>query len=207
MPRYLPEPENKRTVAFLDGQNVFYSVKHAFGYSFSNFSPPALADAICQREGWHLSQTRFYTGVPDATESPNWHTFWSNKLAALNRLPQVCTFSRTLQYNTQEFSCPNGQKVTLRVPKEKGIDVRIAIDIITLARRNEYDVALVFSQDQDLSEVAKSIREIAQEKERWIKIASAFPASPDRPRGIYSTDWKTYDKALYDTCIDPTDYR
>jgi uncharacterized LabA/DUF88 family protein len=37
--------------------------------------------------------------------------------------------------------------------EEKGIDVRIAIDVIRLAHRNAYDVALLFSQDQDLSEL------------------------------------------------------
>ena len=207
MPGHLPEPESKRVVAFFDGQNVFYSVKKAFGYTYSNFSPPALAHAICAREGWRLTQTRFYTGVPDETESPFWHTFWSNKLAALRRLPAVYAYARPLRYNTQEYTCPNGEKFTLRVAREKGIDVRIAIDIITLARQNAYDIALVFSQDQDLSEVARTIREIAREKSRWIKIASAFPANPDRPRGINSTDWIRYDKTVYDTCIDPSDYR
>lgn len=207
MPVHLPEPEAKRSVAFFDGQNVFYSVKTAVGYTYSNFSPPTLANAICIREGWDLVQTRFYTGVPDEIESPTWHTFWSNKLAALRRQPNVFAYSRPLRYNTQEYMCPNGETLTLRVPREKGIDVRIAIDIITLARQDAYDVALVFSQDQDLSEVARSIREIAQEKGRWIKIASAFPDNPERPRGINSTDWIRYDKQLYDTCIDPVDYR
>ncbi len=202
-----PEPANKRTVAFFDGQNVFYSVKASFGYTYSNFSPQALALALCAREGWDLAETRFYTGVPDAAESPLWNTFWNNKLAALGRLPDMHVFSRPLRYSTQEYTCPNGDTLALRVGREKGVDVRIAIDIITLARQNAYDVALVFSQDQDLSEAAATIRAIAREKGRWIKIASAFPANPLRPRGINQTDWKPFDKTLYDTCIDPADYR
>jgi uncharacterized LabA/DUF88 family protein len=40
------------------------------------------------------------------------------------------------------------------VGREKGIDVRLALDILLLGFRSEYDVAVVFSQDQDLSEVA-----------------------------------------------------
>ena len=36
---------------------------------------------------------------------------------------------------------------------------------------DEFEVALVFSQDQDLSEVADEIRVIAREQSRWIKIA------------------------------------
>lgn len=62
--------------------------------------------------------------------------------------------------------------------------MRIALDIIRLAHRREYDVALVFSQDQDLSEAADEIRVIAQEQERWIKIASSFPVSVKQPVGV-----------------------
>jgi hypothetical protein len=69
-------------------------------------------------------------------------------------------------------------------------------------------VALIFSQDQDLSEVAEEIRTIAQEQNRWIKVASAFPfAAGAKIRGINKTDWIRIDKATYDLCIDPRDYR
>ena len=87
--------------------------------------------------------------------------------------------------------------------------MRIALDVIALAHRREYDVALVMSQDQDLSEVAEEIRTIAQEQQRWIKIASAFPQSPAsrNRRGINKTDWIRIDRELYDKCIDRRDYR
>ncbi|MCC7485616.1 MAG: NYN domain-containing protein [Burkholderiales bacterium] len=93
--------------------------------------------------------------------------------------------------------------------EEKGIDVRLAIDIISMAWQNLFDVALVFSQDQDLSEAAREVRDIARRQSRWIKIASAFPSSPvvRKPRGINWTDWIRIDRAMYDTCIDPRDYR
>ena len=78
--------------------------------------------------------------------------------------------------------CRN-RKVGLSVSKqrcfltgeEKGIDVRLALDVIALGQCREYDVALVMRQDQDLSEVAEEIRTIAREQRRWIKIASAVP--------------------------------
>ena len=73
-----------------------------------------------------------------------------------------------------------------------------------------YDVALVFSQDQDLSEVADEIRQIAKEQNRWIKIASAYPKNTSQKhlnRVINKTDWIPFEKALYDTCLDPRDYR
>ena len=87
--------------------------------------------------------------------------------------------------------------------------MRIALDVIRLAHRGDYDVALIFSQDRDLSEVAKEIRVIAREQGRWIKIASAFPSSPmsRNHRGIDRTDWIRLDRELYEACLDPRDYR
>ena len=70
-------------------------------------------------------------------------------------------------------------------------------------------MALVFSQDQDLSEVADEVRVIAKEQGRWIKMASAFPVSPTarNRRGINKTDWVSIDRAIYDACLDHRDYR
>ena len=121
----------------------------------------------------------------------------------------IVTFSRSLRYRNRTFTLPDGTQHSLLSGEEKGIDVRIALDVIRLAHRGAYDVALIFSQDQDLSEVAKEIRVIAQEQDRWIKVASAFPVSPTsrNKRGINSTDWIRIDRATYDACIDKRDYR
>jgi hypothetical protein len=93
--------------------------------------------------------------------------------------------------------------------EEKGIDVRIALDVIGMAVRGEYDVALVFSQDQDLSEVADEIRMIARQQSRWIRMACAYPLSPTtgNKRGINNTQWIHIDRKMYDSCLDSRDYR
>jgi len=198
----------KRTVAFFDGQNLYHSARSAFGFSWPNFDPIALAESVCRAKGWHLSGTRFYTGVPDAADDAFWHQFWVNKLAMLSRRG-VHVFRRSLRYRKHHVPLPNGKRHSFVVPEEKGIDVRLAIDIIRLAHRQQYDVALVFSQDQDLSEAADEIRQIAREQGRWIKIASAFPVAPgiSNRRGIDKTDWIPIPETQYRACIDPRDYR
>lgn len=104
---------------------------------------------------------------------------------------------------------PDGTTHTFLAGEEKGIDVRLALDVIRMAHRKEYDVAVIFSQDQDLSEVAEEIRAIAREQDRWIKVACAFPFSPTtrNRRGIDKTDWIRIDRATYDACLDRRDYR
>ncbi len=51
-----PEPAIKRTVAFVDGQNFSHAVREAFGYTYPNFDPSALARETCTRQGWKLDQ-------------------------------------------------------------------------------------------------------------------------------------------------------
>jgi hypothetical protein len=60
-----------------------------------------------------------------------------------------------------------------------------------------------------LSEAAAEIRTIIREQDRWMKVASAFPLSPTtrNRRGVNNTDWIRLDRAFYDACLDPTDYR
>jgi hypothetical protein len=77
-----------------------------------------------------------------------------------------------------------------------------------MVRKCEIDVAVLFSQDNDFSEVAKEARTIAEEQRRFIKIASAFPYDAHLSRiGIDRTDWIRISKTDYDSCIDTADYR
>ena len=104
---------------------------------------------------------------------------------------------------------PDGATHTFLDGDEKGIDVRLAIDVIMLAHKKEYDVALIFSRDQDLSEVADEVKLISKDQNRWIKLASAFPysAAVKNFRGINNTMWIKILRKEYDNCIDLRDYR
>lgn len=201
------EPEIKRVVAFFDGQNVFHSAQRAFGYKYPNFDPKLLAEqVVSQQPGWTLHAIRFYTGIHDMGVNPFWNQFWTAKLAVMGTRG-IVTFTRKLRYQRQTLPLPDGSIQTVHVGQEKGIDLRIALDMVRMARANEFDVALVFSQDQDLSEAVDEVRAISVEQARWIKVACAFPFSPGANRGIERSQWIRISKADYDPCIDHNDYR
>lgn len=203
------EPVVKQAIVFVDGQNLFYAAKQAFGYTYPNYDSICLAKKLCESHGWELKQTRFYTGIPNHADKPFWNYFWSAKLAVMGSRPDVHIFSRPLRYRNQTVILPDGQPNAVLVGQEKGVDVRIALDVVRLARERHYDVALILSQDQDLTEAAEEVRLIASEQSRWIKVASAFPFSPTSTnrRGINKTDWIKIERQLYDSCLDPQDYR
>ncbi len=72
-------------------------------------------------------------------------------------------YSRPLRYRNRHVRLSDGREHTFLTGEERGIDVRIALDVIRMAHRREYDVALLFSQDQDLSEAADEIDRITDD--------------------------------------------
>ena len=79
------EPPDKRTVTFIDGQNLFHAARESFGYTYPNYDAGALSRELCKRQTWTLQQVRFYTGIPDPTDDSFWHHFWTNKLLLMSR--------------------------------------------------------------------------------------------------------------------------
>ena len=202
------EPTVKRAVSFFDGQNLFRHAKDAFGHHHPNYDPVRLAAAVCDANGWISAAVRFYTGVPEAKSSPMWHGYWTRRLTALRRAGVDVT-ARRLSSRIERVRLPDGTTHAVPVQREKGIDLRLGLDVVRLARNRDLDVAVVFSQDQDLAEVAREVRDIARSQGRWLKIVSAFPHG-DRAtsaRGIDRTDWFRMDRAFYDAFLDPRDYR
>jgi len=69
---------------------------------------------------------------------------------------------------------------------------------------------VVVSQDHHLGAVTPQIGVVANEPIRWVKMASAFPASAGtrrRERGIKRPDRIPIDRATREGCLDPRDYR
>ncbi len=202
------EPEIKRAVAFYDGQNLYRHAKEAFGHHHPNYHTINLFNAICEARVWENYGVRFYTGTPDFQHSELWNGYWNNRLLSMRRAGILVT-RRPIRYHTDEIELPDGSIHTVEAPHEKGIDLRIGLDIVRMAHAGQFDVAVIFSQDQDLSEAVKDVREISISTNRWIKVVSAFPVGPDATssRGINGTEWFEMDQAFYDTYLDPFDYR
>lgn len=128
------EPAIKRAIAFFDGQNLFYNACDAFGYNYPNYDPKALATQIARDEDWTLTEIRFYTGMPDRVRDPFWHHFWSAKLAKMGR-QGIRTFTRALKYRTDTVTLPDGTTETFTTKQEKGIDVRLSLDVVRFGAR------------------------------------------------------------------------
>ena len=200
------EPLIKRTVAFFDGQNLFYAAKNAFDCRFPNYDPRALALAVCRSRGWQLTGVHFYTGISEIDIA--WNRFWNAKLAVMGTRG-VRVVTPRLKYSRRTVALPDGTSKFVLVEQEKGIDVRIALDVVSMARQGIYDVAVIFSQNQGLVGAVDEVKSISVAENRWLRVACAFPVSPtySNTRGINGTEWISIDRPTYNACIDPADYR
>lgn len=187
----------RRGIVFIDGQNLFHRAKREFGHQWPNYDPAKLARLLCQRSACEVSQVRFYSGVPSASSNPFWHFWWANKCCAMSRAG-IKVITRALREHD------NGRYTALH---EKGIDVRIAIDMVRAAHEGEAARLILVSGDQDFVEVAQEVRRLARGAGRELRVASAYPDPSGLCRGIYHTDWLPISAADYEACLDLRNYQ
>jgi uncharacterized LabA/DUF88 family protein len=189
----LPSPD--RVCVYIDGQNLYHLAKAAWGegYHWPKYDPRRLAEELTALEpGRVLVAVRFYTGVPSKEQSRHWHGFWTAKLRAMESRGVRVFRGRILD------------------GREKGVDVRIALDLVREARERSFDTAIVVSQDSDLNEAFREVLAIVREQRRAVLLESAFPFEAGQGmsrRGLVPSKWRPIDRAIYDRCADPRDYR
>ena len=191
-----------RAIVFIDGQNLYHLARRAWSsgspspYAWPSYDVEKLASALASKvPGRILTETRFYTGVPDPASGSSqlfWHGFWSNKIRHL-RSRGVHVYWGRVNVGGQE----------------KGVDVSLALDLVQATYDRRYEVAIIVSQDWDFGPAVRLAKEIAQAQGRTLVFESCYPVgsrSPSR-RGIPGTTWLPIDQATYDACRDSRDYR
>ncbi len=103
----VPVPSVLRAHVFFDGQNLFNTAKTAFGYTYPNYDPVALAHHVCSQKNLRCDGIHFYTGVHRPSENKFWYDFWSRKLGVLGTRG-VHVFSRPLAYHDETVGLPGG---------------------------------------------------------------------------------------------------
>jgi len=209
----------KRVYVFFDGQAIFKQAKACWNYLEPNFDPICLAHNIAQLvPNRELKGFFFYTGVPKGRYNPELRTFWNNKIRSISTkagqdktIEVSGTFTRDMKYKYKTvFDKKINQPVNRPIGREKGIDVRIALDIVNYANAGEFDVLIVMSQDSDLTEAIDDTKEIAKTQNHIIQYESAFPFTkqPFDPKrfnkwGLWGTIERRIYKDVYDNCLDP----
>lgn len=144
-----------RVVLFIDYQNVYMGARscfHSLGepHMCGQVDPLKLglllaADSPYDRE---LHQVRVYRGRPDSTRDPKGYAACTRQCDIWQQDSRVKVHLRTLNYPR---NWPQEK------PREKGIDVALAIDFATMALGGAYDVGILMSTDTDMKPALEAV--------------------------------------------------
>lgn len=205
MPAAEPSEDTCRVGVFLDWQNCYRSARDAFGFGGSgiagNVRPLMLGRMLAQirLEGQgqpELVKERIYTG--QASQRHDARTYAANRRqfqSWRNSSPCIEVVTRTLDYS-------------LGRPREKGIDVRLAIDLVRTALfEDEHDISVIVSADTDLLPALELI--VERRGSEAIEVAAwQGPHWSPSPLAIAGQQIRQHmlTRAIYDRIADTTDY-
>jgi uncharacterized LabA/DUF88 family protein len=209
-----------RVVVFFDWQNVYMRAREAFESTNSSSAkgqtdPVDLAyvllDKIATRfpdEAFELSQIRIYRGRPTQQSDPKAYDAFQRQAArwALNNKVHP-------RFNDLRYPDDWGDADCTDSPREKGIDVALAVDLITMARDNLFDLGIVMSADYDLVPAIQHV--YSRRKTRGdgprVEVAAWKSDQGDKPLRIqlpHDKVWCTWlDRSDYWGVVDETDYK
>lgn len=144
-----PAPQPKKLVLFIDAQNVYKGARDAFfddeaPNQDGQIDPWKVGQLLVEKQesaGYPtvLEEVRIYTGYHSPEYNQRGYDAYQRQSAAWKK--SGCkVFPRVLRYD------PTGESP----PREKGVDVQLAIDYVRLAIDDDYDVGVIFSNDTDL---------------------------------------------------------
>jgi uncharacterized LabA/DUF88 family protein len=184
----------ERIAVFLDFQNVHLVGRNLFGSGRELHrcvpDPARLGDLIAsrRRRPSTTAAIRVYRGRPDPNHQPVVTASNDAQASQWTRDSRVHMTRRQLNYRGWPGTSP----------QEKGIDVAIAVDMMHLAFRGQYDAFVLFSSDTDLLpalEAITSLRLVHVEVACWAGFKPLrFPGSnPARPwcHSLTQADWDT----------------
>lgn len=184
---------------FIDYQNVYSRCRAAFNLpaedrTAGQVSPVKVGRLIATRmPDTRLEKVFVYRGLPDKRKDGYGYAAVRRHTAAWEA-QGVEVVTRPLQYIEDE------------PPREKGIDVHLAIDVVRTALSSDFEVIAIFSGDSDLAPVAEFVFDRYPESGVRLNLVAWQRA----PRIILGGDRKPYCHYLrrtdYQTVCDERNY-
>jgi len=145
-----------RVIVFIDGNNFYYKLKDftvekakvlkLLDFDYQGFAKNLVKDN-------NLVEIRYYVGAirrQNGTNKAKSEKLYANQQKLLGKLQQQnipTILGNLIQHPDKSFH-------------EKGVDVRIAVEMIRFAREDKYDIAYLLSSDTDLVPAVEEVRSL-----------------------------------------------
>ena len=143
---------NKRAFVFIDGSNFYFKLKILTSklnekYSLINFNFREFAEYLIGND--KLIAVRYYIGAvkrqPNNQKSEKMYADQQRLLRRLQKQDINITLGQLIRHPDKTYH-------------EKGVDVRLAVEMIRFARENKYDIAYLVSSDTDLVAAVEEVQ-------------------------------------------------
>lgn len=171
-----------RAVIFVDGNNWYHSLKNAGVGKLGNLDYAKIAQKLVGPRTWE--QTRYYIGqvsqagntqlyadqrrfLSGFTTADARHKVFLGRLeprlvesdAAIELLQYLSSLTTRIDNSVYQalFTIGNKHRRS-QVMVEKAVDVMLAVDLVVMAERNEFDTAYILSADGDFTHAVSAVR-------------------------------------------------
>lgn len=136
-------------MVFIDGSNFYHNLKKTYGRTDLDFY--CFSKKLCGPR--QLVRTYYYNCPVDPRHNPEKYKQQQHFFATLYQTPYLEIALGRLQRK-------DDGRVT-----EKGVDVKIAVNMLHKAYLNQYDVAVLITGDADFVQVVQAVKDLAKHVE------------------------------------------
>lgn len=123
----------KRVMIFIDGSNFYYALKRSFSKTKIDFKK--FCNFLCS--GDDLIEIKYYNFPLNRIDNSEEYKKQQKFFEYLSDVPLMDIYFGRLEKR------PDGKKA------EKGVDVKLAVDLVVNAYKDKYDIAILVSNDAD----------------------------------------------------------
>ncbi len=154
-----------RVVAYIDGFNLYFGLKDEGWKKYYWLNVQKLCLNLL-KFNQQLIKTKYFTArISKPPDKQKRQSIYIEALATLKDLEIFCG-----KYQQNKWTC-RACSSTIDIPNEKMTDVNIAVELLTDAFQDKFDVALIISADSDLVAPIVKTKELFPSK----RIVLAFP--------------------------------
>jgi uncharacterized LabA/DUF88 family protein len=158
------------------------TVVHPLAFAEKLVEIRAASQHVSTQRQTRLEAVRVYRGAPSNHHEPTLYSVAQRQRAFWTRDPRVIMTYRTLRYPDNWGSATCRER-----PREKGIDVLLALDLVDLAAAGTYDIVVMATNDTDLE---PAIERALSKRRAKIETAGWQGARRLKPQG--QNVWHTY---------------
>ncbi len=139
---------DERVAIFIDGSNFYHGLRGSVGRVDLDFG--LFASKLCGER--QLVRTYYYNAPVNQKRDPERYADQRKFFARLHRTPYLTIKLGWFRYQ---------QDVAI----EKGVDVKLTTDVLSLAWKNAYDTAILVTGDGDFADMVEAVKEMGKHVE------------------------------------------